>query len=111
APRPPPVLPRPPAPPPLPFPSPQVPPQPQLQPAPPPRRHPPRLQLGPADEQPDAELRRVAKPLTAEWAPRPARMHVHPAAALLRKSPERLRDAIVLREVLGAPIAYRRLRR
>ncbi|MHC4135875.1 MAG: hypothetical protein ACYS0K_12915, partial [Planctomycetota bacterium] len=101
--------PRPPAPPPLPFPSPQVPPQ--LPPAPPRRRHPPRLKLGPADVQPDAEPWRVAKPLPAVWGTRRAQVVVHGAAARLRESPERLRDAIILREILGPPVAYRRLQR
>jgi hypothetical protein len=110
APRPPPAVPPRPVPPPLPFPSPQVPPQ--MQPAPPPRRHPPRLQLGPAEVQPPPELWRVAKPLPSEWgAARRMRLGVHPAAERLRKDPECLREAIILREVLGPPIAYRPLRR
>jgi hypothetical protein len=36
---------------------------------------------------------------------------VHPAAARLRQDPQRLRDAIVLREILGPPVAFRRFGR
>jgi len=111
---PPPMLRRPPTPPPLPYPAPQAPPQapppaprPML-PAPPPRRHPPRLKLGQAEVVPDAALRRLAKPLPAAWGVRGSRRSVHHAAARLRQDPERLRDAIILREILGPPVALRR---
>jgi len=111
---PPPVMRRPPTPPPLPYPSPQVPPQapPQaprpMRPAPPPRRHPPRLKLGQAEVVPNAVLRRMAKPLPAAWGFRRTGAGVHRAAFRLRQNPERLRDAIILREILGPPVALRR---
>ena len=53
-------------------------------------------------------LRRLAKPPRAAWGVRRSAVRVHRAAARLRQDPERLRDAIVLREILGPPVALRR---
>jgi len=103
----PPVAPRPP---PLPYPTTQVPLQPRPVP-PPPRRHPPRLKLGSAEVPPPTELRRTLKKPPAKWGRRRARTQVHRAAARLRQDPQSLRDAIILREVLGPPVAFRRFGR
>jgi len=102
----PPVAPRPP---PLPYPSPQVPPQ--LQSAPRPRRHPPRLKLGHPEVPPPTRLRRTAKPPPVKWGHRRVTVRVHRAAARLLQDPQSLRDAIIVREVLGPPVAFRRFGR
>ncbi|MHC4549627.1 MAG: hypothetical protein ACYTEZ_12715 [Planctomycetota bacterium] len=96
----------PPAVPTLPFPSPTVPPRPPPS-RPPRRRPPPRLQLGREELAPAPDLLRMAKPLPPAPPPHARKERLRELVEMLRGDPSHLQDAILIREILGPPRAFR----